>query len=535
MALPDWVYGQASTVSLGGRSLFQPGKKVRPYNVVSFSSAPAIVKTAQHRLEDVEFEILQVTPYTINFVASPDAIEKATRTKIVERELERPNGGSVTMLDSPDTSLLGLVSTYGTPLADVVEGIALEAPRDLMEPNPAPPFVNYFHLGVPADVASAANATPLHRLGITGAGVKVAMVDSGWYRHPYFTAQGYQVAPVTLAPGASDPEQDESGHGTGESANILAIAPGCTFFPVKANFNNTIAAFNTAVALNPDIITCSWGSDRPFELTAADMALEAAVAEAVARGITVIFSAGNGHAGFPGQHPDVISAGGVIMNADGSLEASNYSSGFRSLIYPDRRVPDVCGLVGNRPKAIYIMLPVQPGDEIDVENAGGEFPDGDETAADDGWAAFSGTSAAAPQLAGAAALIKQVVPSITPTGVKEMLGTTARDVIAGFCSRVSVLHGGLPALPGDDDATGPGLVDVSEAAIYAYTQSVTGRLDTELQTTLVLETAAYYQGIADASTTAASVLEGSALSGNLKDLANTASALAQAYWSSVFD
>jgi subtilisin family serine protease len=181
------------------------------------------------------------------------------------------------------------------------------------------------------------------------------------------------------------------------------------------------------------------------------------------------------------------------------------------------------------------MLPVEPGDEIDVENAGSEFPDGDETAADDGWAAFSGTSAAAPQLAGAAALIKQVVPSITPAGVKEIMGATARDVTEGFCSRVSVLHGGLPALPGDDDATGPGLVDVNEAAIYAYVQSVTGRLDTELQTSLVLQTAAYYQGVADANTTAASILEGSALSGSLTDVANVASSFAQAYWSSVFD
>ena len=92
------------------------------------------------------------------------------------------------------------------------------------------------------------------------------MVDSGWYRHAFFQAQGYQVAPVVLAPGAADPEDDESGHGTGESANILAIAPGCELLPVKMNFVNTIAAFNTAVALQPDIITCSWGSHSPFGL-----------------------------------------------------------------------------------------------------------------------------------------------------------------------------------------------------------------------------------------------------------------------------
>jgi subtilisin family serine protease len=65
------------------------------------------------------------------------------------------------------------------------------------------------------------------------------------------------------------------------------------------------------------------------------------------------------------------------------------------------------------------MLPLEPGCAIDGDNAGSVFPDGDQTAPDDGWPAFSGTSAAAPQLAGVAALIKQVVPSAAPSGIKE--------------------------------------------------------------------------------------------------------------------
>src|SRR5262249_24315315 len=151
--------------------------------------------------------------------------------------------------------------------------------------------------------------------------------------------------------------------------------------------------------------------------------------EAVASGIVVVFSAGNGHAGFPGQHPDVISAGGTFMAEDGSLMASDYSSAFTSLIYPGRRVPDVCGLVGMRPKAMYIMLPLEPGSRLDVENQGGVFPDGDGTAPDDGWAGMSGTSAAAPQLAGAAALVKQVGRTLPPAAIKFALMATARDVI----------------------------------------------------------------------------------------------------------
>ena len=62
------------------------------------------------------------------------------------------------------------------------------------------------------------------------------------------------------------------------------------------------------------------GQQQPIRsLSAADQALAAAIAAAVAGGITVVFSSGNGHWGFPGQHPDVISAGGVYMKPDESL------------------------------------------------------------------------------------------------------------------------------------------------------------------------------------------------------------------------
>jgi hypothetical protein len=228
------------------------------------------------------------------------------------------------------------------------------------------------------------------------------------------------------------------------------------------SFVNTVAAFNAAVALNPHIITCSWGSDvRTNSLSAADQALAAAVAAAVAAGIIVVFSAGNGQFGFPGQHPDVISAGGTFMQPDGSITASNYASGFMSPVYPGRSVPDLCGLVGMLPKAAYIMLPMEPGDQIDVQLAGGVHPNGDETPNNDGWAAISGTSAAAPQLAGVAALIKQACPKLTPADVKDILKKTARDVTTGACQQ------GFPAGPGPDQATGTGLVDAAKAVNVA--------------------------------------------------------------------
>src|SRR5690606_39123526 len=111
-----------------------------------------------------------------------------------------------------------------------------------------------------------------------------------------------------------------------------------TLLPVKAAtasgaLVNVTAAFTAAVALRPDVVTNSWGSDQPgLPLSAANQALAAAVAAAVADGVVVVFSAGNGSWGFPGQHPDVISAGGVYQGPGGELRASDYSSGFVSRV-----------------------------------------------------------------------------------------------------------------------------------------------------------------------------------------------------------
>ncbi|MBM3785018.1 MAG: peptidase S8 [Acidobacteria bacterium] len=334
-----------------------------------------------------------------------------------------------------------------------------------------PPLKSYWHLHVPEGVSLGCNADKAHRGGITGKGVKVAMVDSGQYAHPFFAGRGYRVSPVVLGPGAANPAKDESGHGTGESANIFAVAPDVQLLPIKMSFTNSTGAFNAAVALNPDIITCSWGSDiRSGPLSAANATLAAAVAAAVASGITVVFAAGNGHHGFPGQHPDVISAGGVFMDKDESLRASNYASGFMSNVYPGRRCPDLSGLVGMSPGANYIMLPLEPGDDIDVSKSGTPFPTKDETANNDGWAAFSGTSAAAPQLAGAAALIKQACPKLKPADIRDILMKTARDVTTGNCNPAASAS---TAGPGPDVATGNGLVDANKAVLSAKLRCLT--------------------------------------------------------------
>jgi subtilisin family serine protease len=474
VSLPEVVYAQASPRSQGGESLFEAGPAIAAGAVREYYAEQPVMEDAAASLDAAGFDVLQIAPTTINIAGPPQLYEDVFKTKLVTDERpvikEGRRQDTATFIDSRDTDQRGLIDTSASDMSALVEGVAIEEPKYYMAagPNPFPPNRSYWYLDVPGGVSLGLNADRVHRgAAVTGRGVKLAMVDSGWYEHPYFTARGYRHT-VKLGPGATAPQHDESGHGTGESANAFAAAPDIDFTMVKMNFANSTGSFNAAVTLAPHVISCSWGSSiRQGPLSAADQALAAAIAAAVAKGIVVVFSAGNGHFGFPGQHPDVISAGGVYMDEKGSLQASNYSSGFASQIYAGRKCPDASGLVGMTPAAAYIMLPIEPGDEIDSTRAGGSFPDKDETGPSDGWSTFSGTSAAAPQLAGVCALLKQANPAITPSQARTVLKDTARDVTAGTGAL------GEHAAPGYDLATGAGLVDAA-AAVQAAAQLAVG-------------------------------------------------------------
>ncbi|MGH2827994.1 MAG: S8 family serine peptidase, partial [Actinomycetota bacterium] len=353
--LPRTVYAQASPRSIGGTSLFDAGEVITADYAMNFVSESDLVMTAARRLQDAGFEVLQLSSVTINIAGPPSLYDRVFGTSLTaeERPVVKEQGreDTATFVEAPETDLPGLIDTSGSELGDVLEGVALEEPRYFMQ-NPFAPNKSYWYLDVPGDVSLGMNADKAHRGGITGKNIKVVMTDTGWFEHPYFKKRGYRSSPVVLGPGTANPLDDESGHGTAESANVFAVAPDADFTMVKLSFVNTIGAFNAAVGLNPHIISNSWGSSQKNPpLSAANQAMAAAIALAVANGIIVVFSAGNGHFGFPGQHPDVISAGGVFMASNGDMSASNYSSGFASSIYPGRSVPDVSGLVGMLPRA----------------------------------------------------------------------------------------------------------------------------------------------------------------------------------------
>lgn len=468
---PENVTFEAVIRSESGRSMFDESESIRSDAIDDLTPPQGRAQQAALLLQKLGFRIHHVGTFSVSGEAPRNLWESTfgTQVQVMTNVISEahPEIGEIEFLSHlPDTPF-----EIPSELKEFVERAYPQRPPTLFE-SPLPPNVNYHHLRVPDDVATVLRSHNVHEAGITGRGVLVAMVDTGFYNHPFYKWHDYNYN-ATLAPDATRVTRDEYGHGTAEAANIFASAPNIDFIGIKWGAN-PVLAFKTAAELEPEIMTNSWGYHIPGTVLPNYLKpLEAAVVEAVRkRGIVVCFSAGNGQNGFPAQMPDVIAVGGVyahrdLKDGDFKLEASNYASSFDSNIYPGRHVPDVCGLVGMRPRAIYIMLPVEPGDTIDTGLSGSGFPKKDETTAKDGWAVISGTSAASPQIAGVCALLKEIQTGLSPDLVKSILKASARDVTVGQSAM------GQPAGEGHDGATGSGLVDASAA--YKLARSVSLR------------------------------------------------------------
>ncbi|MFJ2579493.1 S8 family serine peptidase [Kitasatospora aureofaciens] len=479
---PELVFGYLSAQSLGGVPMTEATDlgSARPFHANEGTRA-----RAKERAVAAGLTVTAESRLGFTVCGPPSAYEALTGGRIESYEvLQRvPNGRVryVTHLDivgegQPED--LGVGAARGTT---AIEAVVLEQPRSPHQLSPAAqaPNVSKYHLRLPGDVAMLLGATAAQQQGVVGAGVQVAMVDTGHYAHTYFALQGYHVDPVTtLVPGTS-PAEDPIGHGTGESANIFAVAPGATLRFYRASdssgqLTSAIAGFLQAKTDHPQVLTNSWGGDLEWpppdpRPPASSRVWVLEITDAVEQGIVVVFSAGNGQFSIEPQVPGVIAAGGVFVGPGLDLQASDYASGYVSPWFDGVLVPTVCGLVGMLPRAQYLMLPIPPGCTLDVEEsraADGQFPDTpDGTRSDDGWALFSGTSAAAPQIAGAAAVLLGTGgrPGLTVQQVTEALVKTATDVTAGH----NHPRFNRPAGPGPDEATGPGLANVGEALKYA--------------------------------------------------------------------
>ena len=288
-------------------------------------------------------------------------------------------------------------------------------------------------------------------LANAGQGMKIAIIDEGIDQtHPFFSPAGYTMptgfpkgqtdyttAKVIVARAfpparpvwkhASKPfDPEHSSHGThvagiaagnantpAEGARISGVAPRAYLGNYKAltiptdadvgldgNSPELVAAIEAAVADGMDVINMSLGE--PEIEPARDIVVKALEAAARA-GVVPVVSAGNdfgefgrGSVGSPAATPSAITVGAVTTTRGGPEDviASFSSSGPTPLslqLKPEVSAPGA-GIVSAAPRSA--------------------------------WATLSGTSMAAPHVAGAVALLLQRHPTWTPAQVKSALSLT---------------------------------------------------------------------------------------------------------------
>jgi serine protease AprX len=285
-------------------------------------------------------------------------------------------------------------------------------------------------------------AAALHAQGITGAGVGVAVIDSGIAGdHADFrSADGSsRVTNVIANPGATRPG-DEVGHGThvagiiaGNSNNRSAtdplrgtrtgIAPAADLVALKTaddQGNSTVLDVINALQfvvdhkdeLNIKVVNLSVSSDTPGSYH--DDPLDAAVEFAWHAGIVVVAAAGNRSNAAdavhyaPGNDPFVISVGGTdeagTTNPSDDTVAS-WSS--RGITQDGFAKPEIVA------PGASIVAPLAMGSAFQAL-----CPN---CVVDNEYLKIGGTSMAAPMVAGAAALLLQVRPDLNPDQVKAIL------------------------------------------------------------------------------------------------------------------
>jgi len=285
----------------------------------------------------------------------------------------------------------------------------------------------------------------LHRRGLTGLGVGIAVIDSG-VSAPAAFGERLVVGPdLTDDGGTADHGLDRTGHGT-HLAGIAAgadtgVAPGAHVVSVKVAGQGgatdpmaVVAAIDWAVAnrrrLQLGVILLAFGAD---QLDGRDPLAEA-VARAWRAGLVVVTSAGNeGDAPLPtpAHIAEVLTVGAGEL-VDGAWARCDFSNVGRDGQRPDLLAP-----------GRSIVGPVAPGSEA-ADAPASSFVGDDHVRG-------SGSSQAAAVAAGAAALLLQADPGLTPDEVKQLLTATARRV--------------------DDPAAGAGAMDL-DLAVTALTSGL---------------------------------------------------------------
>ncbi len=329
---------------------------------------------------------------------------------------------------------------------------------------------------------SAIHAPNLWNLGITGAGAVVANLDTGvdinhadlqakwrggsnsWYNLYSLPANSADCSTpdnCSLCELNSAAPCDQFGHGTGTmgimvggsaGGTAIGVAPGANWIAVKVL--NDAGSGTTSIIhegfqwiLNPDgnsathdapnVVNASWGLDN--FAGSCNVSFKPDIDALKAAGIAIVFAAGNSG---PGASTSESPANNVGSFAAGATDISNTIASFSG------RGPSACD---NR---IYPDV-VAPGDAVTTAylTSGGLFPNS--------YASGSGTSFAAPHVAGAMALLLSAFPNLSVPNLELTLKQSAADL----------------GSPGADNTYGYGLVNVLGAYnLYAAASAVISAL-----------------------------------------------------------
>jgi hypothetical protein len=302
------------------------------------------------------------------------------------------------------------------------------------EPSPLPPLeIGEHHVRLPDQLAQILGASDAHQRGITGKSIRVAVIDSGFYPHPFYQLKPYDIRRIATKK-EPEPHVDVYGHGTAMLASLLTVAPEVEVHAIKCLDKDPSYAIRKAMEVKPHILNCAWGFNidqaRSRSLPKEFHKLHRLLLKVIDSGTCVVAAAGNGQRCFPGNMPEVISAGAVFYSPEGQLEPSDVSSRYMSRIFPERQVPDICGIAGNRPHGRLLLVPVPPKAKLAKQNAVDSIH---------GWAMFSGTSAATAMVSGAAALLLQQVPTLKPDEIRKILVESARILPESGCRMMDLV------------------------------------------------------------------------------------------------